>query len=82
MLRIASIHAGFHASCKIPSNRNSEDRGDEDRTRAPVKRFARVIEMLNRMRVFFLTIFFVDSIQRTNCDDVMSQCSMTNGKGE
>jgi hypothetical protein len=32
-------------------------------------------------RVFCLTILFVDSIQRTNCDDVMSQCSMKNGKG-
>jgi hypothetical protein len=41
-----------------------------------------VTELRNRTCVFLLTIYFVDSIQRTNCDDVMSQCSMTSGKGE
>ncbi|HME31256.1 MAG TPA: hypothetical protein VKG65_00740, partial [Terriglobales bacterium] len=30
--------------------------------------------------VFLLTIFFINSIQRSNCDDVMSQCSMKNGR--
>ena len=30
--------------------------------------------------VFCLTIFFNDSIQLTNCDEMMSQCSMTNGR--
>ena len=29
-----------------------------------------VAELHTLMRVFFLTIFFVDSIQLTNCDDV------------
>jgi len=41
-----------------------------------------VTEMRNLMRVFFLTIFFRDSIQRTNCDEVMSQYSISDGKGE
>ena len=40
-----------------------------------------VTEMLNGTRVFFLTIYFRNTIQRTNCDDVMSQSSITDGKG-
>jgi hypothetical protein len=32
------------------------------------------------MCVFLLTIFFNNSIQLSNCDEVMSQCSMTNGR--
>ena len=42
----------------------------------------RVTEMRNFTCFFSLTIYFDDSIQRTNCDEVMSQCSMKNGKGE
>jgi hypothetical protein len=30
--------------------------------------------------VFFLTIFFNHSIQLSNCDELMSQCSITNGR--
>ncbi len=30
--------------------------------------------------VFLLTIFFNHSIQLSNCDELMSQCSMTNGR--
>jgi hypothetical protein len=33
-----------------------------------------------RMCVFLLTIFFNNSIQLSNCDEMMSQCSMTNGR--
>lgn len=44
-------------------------------------RRTRVIEMRNRMLFFCLTIYFDDSIQRTNCDDVMSQCSIERWKG-
>ena len=36
----------------------------------------RVTEMRNCSCFFSLTIYFDDSIQRTNCDEVMSQCSM------
>jgi hypothetical protein len=36
----------------------------------------RVIELRNFIRFFFLTIYFDDSIQRTNCDELISQCSM------
>jgi hypothetical protein len=32
------------------------------------------------MCVFLLTIFFNNSIQLSNCDELMSQCSMTNGR--
>jgi hypothetical protein len=32
------------------------------------------------MCVFLLTIFFNNFIQLSNCDEVMSQCSMTNGR--
>jgi hypothetical protein len=35
-----------------------------------------------KVRFFCLTILFADSIQRTNCDDVMSQASMKMEKGE
>ena len=34
--------------------------------------------MRNGMCFFCLTIFFDDSIQRTNCDDVMSQAKREN----
>lgn len=40
-----------------------------------------VAELRILMRVFFLTIFFVDSIQLSNCDDVRSQYFHANGKG-
>jgi len=36
------------------------------------------MEMRNHMRFFCLTILFDDSIQRTNCDDVMSQAKREN----
>ena len=51
----------------------SGEREVEDRRRSLSPSEGRVTEMRNLMRVFFLTIFFRDSIQRTNCDDVMSQ---------
>jgi hypothetical protein len=43
---------------------------------SPIRRSTlpqRVTELRNLTRVFSLTILFDDNIQRTNCDDVMSQ---------
>jgi len=45
-------------------------------TRATTSRMRDVIEKRNFICFFRLTIYFDDSIQRTNCDDSISQSSM------
>ena len=82
-----SMMKNHQYSCGFLAHRKNRDNEFDSCPRAdllpiPVSSAIRVVELGNRTCVFLLTIYFVDSIQRTNCDDVTSQCSTTSGKGE
>ena len=82
-----SMMKNHQYSCGSGAHGKNSDAGfdscpGEDFLPIPLGSAIRVVELCRRTCVFLLTIYFVDSIQRTNCDDVTSQCSTTSGKGE